>query len=123
EADLIQLAGPAFIPLALALLRRKPTVVAHHGYQSICPNGLLQYEPTRSVCPGHFMARRYFRCLRCNAVTTGLATSLVKLLLMFPRRWMVKRVAVNTHNSYHLLRRLQLPASRVIYRGVADPLS
>jgi len=116
--DIIHLAGPAFIPLALGLLRGKPVVVEHHGYQAICPNGLLFYEPTKSVCPGHFMRRRYWHCLRCNAVSVGWGRSLLKLLLTFPRRWLCHWVAANLPISHHVLRRLQLPRAQVIYYGV-----
>lgn len=121
EADIIQLAGPAFIPLLFSLLQRKPVVVEHHGYQVICPNGLLFYEPSKTVCPGHFMARWYSKCLRCNAVTVGWFRSFVMLLFTFPRRWMCRRVAANVPISYHVLQRIQLPRSQVIYYGVPDP--
>lgn len=122
EVDIVQLAGPAFVPLLMGLLRRKPVVIEHHGYPAICPNGLLFYEPTKSVCPGHFMARQYHKCLQCNAVTVGRIKSLVMLLLTFPRRWMCKRAAANVPVTHHVLKRLQLPRSQVIYYGVPDPL-
>src|SRR5438034_374519 len=44
-ADVVLLAGPVFVPLALCLIMRKPVAVEHHGYQAICPNGLLLEEP------------------------------------------------------------------------------
>jgi glycosyltransferase involved in cell wall biosynthesis len=118
KADIVHLAGPAFIPLALGLLRGKPVVVEHHGYQAICPNGLLFYEPTKSVCPGHFMRRRYWHCLRCNAASEGWGKSVLKLLLTFPRRWLCFLVAANPAVSHHVLQRLQLPRSQVIYHGI-----
>lgn len=123
EADVVHLAGPALVPLALGLLLRRPVVIEHHGYQAICPNGLLLYEPTKSACPGHFMARRYSRCLRCNALTVGWSRSLLRLLLTFPRRWLSKRVSVNVPVSRHVLERLQVPRARVIYHGVPDPVA
>lgn len=122
EVDIVQLAGPTFVPLLMGLLRRKPIVIEHHGYQAICPNGLLFYEPTKSVCPGHFMARQYHKCLQCNAVAVGWLRSWVMLLLTFPRRWMCKRAAANVPVTHHVLKRLQLPRSQVIYYGVPDPL-
>ena len=60
-ADVIHLAGPTLLPLVVGYLLRKPTIVEHHGYQANCPNGLLLFEPDRTVCPGHFMAGRYGR--------------------------------------------------------------
>ena len=65
-ADVVHLAGPSFLPLLLGWFFRKPVVVEHHGFHTICPNGQLLYEPTQSPCPGHFMARRHGECLRCN---------------------------------------------------------
>src|SRR5262249_28048178 len=56
EADVVHLAGPSFLPLLFGLLLRKRVVVEHHGFQAICPNGQLHYEPTQIPCPGHFMA-------------------------------------------------------------------
>ena len=41
SADLVHLAGPALLPLALGWLLKKRIVLEHHNYQSICPNGLL----------------------------------------------------------------------------------
>jgi len=120
EHDVVQLAGPCFLPLALALLRGRPVVMEHHSYNAICPNGLLLYGPTSTVCPGHFMARRYHKCLRCNATTQGWVQSFWKLLLGFPRRWMSARVRVNVCVTQHVAQRLGLPRSEVIYHGVVD---
>ena len=75
-ADVVHLAGPAFLPLLAALLLRKPVVVEHHGFQTICPNGQLFYEPTQQPCPGHFMAGRHGECIRCNA-RNGLLRSFI----------------------------------------------
>jgi glycogen(starch) synthase len=122
EADVVHLAGPVLLPLALCLFRRKPVIVEHHGYQAVCPNGLLFYEPTKEACPGHFMARRYQRCLCCNAVMEGWPRSLLRILLTFPRRWLSKRAVVNIPVTQHVLRRLKLPRSQVIYHGIPDPL-
>lgn len=120
ESQVVQLAGPAFLPLLVALLRRKSIVVEHHGYQAICPNGLLFYEPTRTACPGHFMAGRYGKCVQCNAPALGWWKSVFKLLLTFPRRWMCQRVAANVAVTDHVSRRVALPRTRTIYHGVPD---
>lgn len=120
EADVIQLVGPCFLPLLVAWFLRKPVAVEHHGYQAICPSGLLFYEPTKTVCPGHFLAHRYGECLRCNAINEGWFNSLRMLLLTFPRRWLCQRVAANTPITVHVQRRLELPHSRVIYYGIPD---
>jgi glycosyltransferase involved in cell wall biosynthesis len=45
RADLVHIAGPCFLPLVLARLLRKPAIVKHHGYQAVCPNGVLLMEP------------------------------------------------------------------------------
>ncbi len=121
QADVVQLAGPSFLPLLFGLIRRKPVVVEHHGYQAICPNGLLMYEPTYAVCPGHFAAGRYHKCMQCNAATVGWMRSLRMLVLTFPRRWMCRMAAANAAVTQHVLGRLKLPKSRVVYNGVPDP--
>jgi glycosyltransferase involved in cell wall biosynthesis len=120
-ADVVQLAGPAFLPLLFALLRGKPVFIEHHGYQAACPNGLLFYEPAESACPQHFLARRYFKCLRCNAVTRGWLGSLKMLLLTFLRRWICFRATRNITVSNHVAARLRLPHSQTIYHGILDP--
>ena len=107
-ADVIHLAGPAFLPLLVALLLRKPVVVEHHGYQAICPNGQLLFEPAQKLCPGHFMAGRHVECLRCNA-KAGLFHSLMMWLLTFPRRWLCARVASNITPTQWLSTLLRLP--------------
>jgi glycosyltransferase involved in cell wall biosynthesis len=120
SADVIHVASAALPPLALAWAFRKPVVIEHSGYQSICPNGLLVYEPDRSVCPGHFMARRYANCVRCNTATLGRAASLRSLLLTFPRRWLARRVNRNIAPSRHIASRNLLPHTETIYHGVPD---
>jgi glycosyltransferase involved in cell wall biosynthesis len=118
EAEVIHLAGPSFLPMLLGLLLRKPVLVEHDGYQASCPNGLLIDERTKAVCPSRFLAGRYNDCFRCNAGDLGLAGSLRKLALTFPRRWLCKKVARNVGPSVHVLERVALPRSIRIHHGV-----
>lgn len=118
EADVIHLAGPCLLPMLLALILGRHVSVEHHGYLPICPNGLLVYEPDGTVCPGHFMARRYRWCLRCNATGEGWTRSAIKLLVTFPRRWLAKRVDANICITAHVEDRLRLPRASVLYYGV-----
>jgi len=119
-ADVIHLAGPTLLPLIIGYLLRKPTVVEHHGYQSICPNGLLLFEPDHSVCPGHFIARRYGKCIECNTRNLGRLRSVRSFLLTFPRRWLCQRVARNVAVTNHVAMRIALPRTRTIYHGTPD---
>jgi len=59
SADVVHVAGAAISPILLGLVLRKPVVVEHHGFQTICPTGQLFQEPENIPCPGHFMAERY----------------------------------------------------------------
>jgi glycosyltransferase involved in cell wall biosynthesis len=120
SADIVHVANPAFMPLLFGWFFRKPTVLEHDGYQSICPNGLLVYQLDRSVCPRHFMAGRYGKCLRCNSVAMGWAKSLRLLLLTFPRRWLARRVARNVAPTNHVGQRVALPRTQIMYHGVPD---
>jgi glycogen(starch) synthase len=120
-SDVIHIAGPALPPLFLAWLARKPVVVEHHGYQAICPNGILVHQPDRSICPGHFQAGRYAECLRCNARETSWWRSCANLLLMFQRHALTRRSAANLAVSQHVLQRLATPHSSVIYHGIDEP--
>src|SRR5262249_52951623 len=81
EADVVHLAGPALIPMAVCFLFQKPLVIEHHGFQTACPNGLLFFEPAQAPCPGHFMAKRYDRCFACNGAVVGRRKSLYWLVL------------------------------------------
>jgi len=118
EHDVVHLAGPALLPMFLGYVLRKPVVVEHHVYQAICPNGLLLYEPDRTVCPGHFLAGRHRECLRCNA-GLGRWKSFRMWLMGFPRLWLCRHAATNVAVTEHVRRRLQLPHSLVIYHGTA----
>ena len=118
KADVIHLAGPCLLPLALTRLTRKPVVIEHHGYQAICPNGLLFIQPAKTACSGHFMERHYRECLRCCAQTMGWAGSIRALILTFPRRWLCKRVVSNVVISDHVGTRLMLPRTQTIYYGI-----
>jgi glycosyltransferase involved in cell wall biosynthesis len=121
STDIVHLAGPSMLPLALAWLLHKPVVLQHHGYQSICPNGLLLQGRERILCPGHFMAKRYQRCLECNKAERGWVESIRNLLLTFPRRWLARRATVNVGVSPHVAQRVMLPRTRVIWNGVPTP--
>ncbi|MBZ5696712.1 MAG: glycosyltransferase family 4 protein [Acidobacteriia bacterium] len=120
EADVVHVAGPCLLPLSIAWLLRKPAVVEHHGYQANCPNGLLFKMPSQTVCPGHFAQGRYRECLRCCSSTMGLTGGFRTLLLMFPRRWLCKRVVANITITDHVATRLKLPRSRTIYYGIDE---
>jgi glycogen(starch) synthase len=119
EADVIHLAGPAFLPLLTGWLAGKPTVVEHHGYYAACPNALLLYHPTQSVCPGYFLARDYGKCVQCNAANEGFWKSLRMLVKTFPRRWLARRATRHVSPSNHAGRRIVLPRTQTIYHGVA----
>jgi hypothetical protein len=84
-ADVVHLAGPAVAPMILARMARKPVVIEHHGYQAICPNGLLVQQPGANLCPGYFQSGNYRKCLGCRAAETSWPRSVANLLTMFPR--------------------------------------
>jgi glycogen(starch) synthase len=121
NCDVVHLAGPSLAPLFLAWLARKPALLEHHGYQAICPNGLLVYQPDGSICPGYFQAGRYGKCLGCQNCQGSGWRSLASILLMFPRYWLSRGAAANVAISQHVLERLGFPRSRVIYYGIDDP--
>jgi len=118
EADIVHIAGPAMLPMVLGLAFSKSVVVEHHGYQSICPNGLLVYQPDHSLCPGYFMQKRYQMCIRCNTANLGWTRSLRSLFLTFPRRWLCQKVSSNIAVSEHVCKRISLPRTKVIYHGI-----
>lgn len=122
EHNVTHLAGPALLPMFLAWFLRRLFVIEHHTYQAICPNGLLIFQPTRTVCPGHFQAGRHRECLRCNAGLGGWK-SFRLWILGFPRLWFCKRATCNLAITNHVQGRLSLPRSRMIYHGVppAEP--
>lgn len=119
QATIVQLVGPCLLPMLFSWLLRRPFFIEQHGYQSICPNGLLFFEPTKSVCPGHFMAKRHRKCWECNQAAGGLQ-SLKMWLLTFFRRWLCDRATANVAISHHVRERLRLPNSLVIYYGIGD---
>src|SRR5438874_10513208 len=115
--DVIHVAGPAFSPVVLGLVMRKPVVVEHHGFQTICPNGQLLVEPSQSFCPGHFMAKRHKECYRCN-LALGRFGSVRLWLLTLVRRFLCKRASVNISPTRWLQEQLQLPRTNVIHHGL-----
>jgi glycosyltransferase involved in cell wall biosynthesis len=122
QADIVHLVGPCVLPMLLARLVGKPFIVEQHGYQSICPNGLLFLEPTKIVCPGHFMAGRYEKCWKCNR-SEGIFRSLKIWMITFVRRWLSNRATVNIAVSHHVQERLRLRNSSVIYYGIPDAIA
>lgn len=121
--DVAHLAGPALVPLILCRIARKPMVIEHHGYQAICPNGLLLHKPDGSVCPGHFLQRHYRECAKCLSYESSPPRNWLTLLLAFPRYALARRADANIGVSRHSLERCRLPRSSVIHHGIEDPLS
>lgn len=119
SSDVVHLAGPALAPVLLSLLARRPVVIEHHGFQTICPNGQLLIEPQGRPCPGHFMAGRHDECLRCNSAQ-GWFSPYKLWLLTFARRFLCARVAANVVPTQWLGGLLQLPRTTAIPHGL-DP--
>jgi glycosyltransferase involved in cell wall biosynthesis len=116
-SDVVHVAGPALAPMVLGLLARKPVVVEHHGFQTICPNGQLLIEPSGMPCPGHFMAGRHSECRRCNS-GQGWFASRKLWLLTFLRRFLCGRVASNITPTAWLGELVQLPRVAAIPHGL-----
>jgi glycogen(starch) synthase len=122
QADVVHIDGPALSPLFWARVARKPVLVEHHVYQAICLNGLLLHQPDRSVCPGHFQAKRYGECLKCRSVEMSRPLAFLDLVKGLIRNKLVRGVAKNVAITDHVLHRVNLPNSSRIYYGVPDPL-
>ena len=118
SADVVHLAGPAMIPMFLAKIFGKPYVVEHHGYQAICPNGVLLQLPAATVCPGHFQAGHYRQCIQCESQETTGSRAVLKVLQNIPRQALSKRAAANVAVSHYAAKRLALPRTVVIYHGL-----
>lgn len=119
-ADIVHLAGPCLLPMTISWFVRKPFVIVHHTYQSVCPNGLLLKKASQTVCPGHFVRKEFSECLRCCSQTMSTQRSVRALLLAFPRLWFSKRAAANIMVTNYVGGRLQLPRSRTIYLGIDE---
>ncbi len=117
QTDVVHVAGPAVGPVLFGLLARKPVVVEHHGFHTICPTGQLLQEPENVPCPGHFMAGRHAFCLRCRSNPNRIA-SLRSWLLTFVRRFLCRQVAVNIMPTSWLGTQLQLPRSETVHHGL-----
>jgi glycosyltransferase involved in cell wall biosynthesis len=117
SSDIVHVAGPALAPVILGQLARRPIVVEHHGFQTICPNGQLFIEPHGVPCPGHFMAERHGECLRCNS-GQGWFFSWKLWLLTFVRRFLSAQVAANITPTEWLAGLLELPRSTAIHHGL-----
>ena len=118
-ADLIHIAGPALVPMAIGWLLGKKVVVEHHGFQAVCPNGQLFYEPLQTPCPGHFMAGHHVTCLRCNA-GAGAIRSAKLWLLTFLRRWLAARSSLQIAPTQWLASTLKMNGVRRIFHGVPE---
>jgi glycogen synthase len=118
SADVIHVAGAAIFPILLGLLLRKPVVVEHHGFQTICPTGQLFQEPENIPCPGYFMAERYTYCLACAPTPRPFASFRLWLLTFF-RRFLCQHVAANITPTTWLAGMLQLPRTETVPHGLA----
>jgi glycosyltransferase involved in cell wall biosynthesis len=123
KTEVLHIVGPAILPMTIGLLFRKPVAVQHDGYQAVCPSGIYLHQPDAVLCPGHFQNGRYLECFRCQAVEVSRWRSFRNIILMFPRRWLAKRVTVNIGASDHTGRRITLPRTQTIYHGIEEPLA
>jgi len=123
DADLIHVAGPSLLPMLLGWLLRKPVVVEHHGYQAICPNGLLIHQPDLAICPGHFRGFHYAQCWRCLSAETSFPKTQLRLLAMTLRHWLARRMTLNIAITKHVKDRQRLPRTEVIYYGIELPVA
>ncbi len=119
DASVVHCVGPTLAAMALAAWARRPFVVSHHGYQAICPNGLLLQQPLQSMCPGHYMAGRRGDCRSCRSADLGRLGAWRSLALMLPRRVLLGRAAAQVSVTAHVARRIGAGAERVIPHGVA----
>lgn len=118
DADCVMLAGAALGPLLIGLLRRKTVLVTHHGYQTVCPNGLLFNLRTQKDCPDYFSRAHYLQCVRCGVKEMSLFRSVLRILFTFPRRGLSQLATQNILVSEHLGRRVRLRNSVLIRNGV-----
>lgn len=121
SSHVLHIAGPCLLPMTSAYCGRKPFVVEHHGYQAICPNGMLLFGKDHTLCPGHFKAGRYSMCFQCNRTRVGWGNSLRTLALNFPRNWLCKRAAANVAISDHVGKRIDLPRTHTTLYGIQVP--
>ena len=117
-SDMIFAAGPALAPMLFATLARKPFVIEHHGYQAICPNGLLLNKYRGAVCAEAFRNKRYGECRRCVRADRGEVRALVQLALTYLRRWLCRRAYAHVAVSDHVRKRHDLEGMKVIYHGI-----
>lgn len=118
ECDVMHVAGPSILPMALALLAGKPFAVEHHGYQTVCLNGLLVHQPDGGLCPGNFQMRKYRECARCERSREPARSGYRALVLTGIRNWLARRAKANIAVSGHVDKRVALPRSTVIYHGI-----
>jgi glycosyltransferase involved in cell wall biosynthesis len=119
QTDVVHLAGPVMLPMALGLIMRKTMVIEHHGFQTICPNGQLFYAPERSPCVGHYMAGEYMKCFRCNLADAGALRSAKMLLLTPMRRWLANRARINITPTAWLASLLKLHRMQTVHHGIS----
>lgn len=117
QADVIHIAGAAIPPIVWGIVSRKPVVVEHHGFQTICPTGQLMLEPEVVPCPGYFMAKRHSYCLRCSSHPNRVASFRLWLLTFF-RRFLCKHVDANITPTDWLAGQLKLPRSQTVMHAV-----
>jgi len=120
QADVVHLAGPALLPLVLSTVLRKRVFIEHHGFQAVCPNGQLLYEPSGSECPGYFMLAQRGKCLGCTS-GAGSLQSCRMLVLTFFRRWLCMTAFSNITPTSYLAGILKLPRMVTIHHGLPIP--
>lgn len=120
RSDIVLLPDPALLPLVLAWLLRKKTVVHHQGYRAFRPDGTLLHFAEQCACEDAFGVCNLRKYLRCQRARLGWWRGSLRVGKEYALTWFCERVAANVPASNHLSERLGLPRSMTIYNAAPD---
>lgn len=120
NADVVLMAGPVLLPMVLSYLAGKPFLIEQHGYQAICPNGLLMNKHRGTICEGAFTKREYKECFRCLQVASGRFQSVRQVIFTIAKNYFSRRATRNIAVTNHVKNRHLLPLTEVVYHGIPD---
>ncbi|MFW6087384.1 MAG: glycosyltransferase family 4 protein [Myxococcota bacterium] len=108
RADVVHVSGLSLRGIGLGRLANRPLVVTHHGYQAVCPTGLMMTRADPCEADG----RQPGPCASCpGAGARGRASVLA-------HRLGARACHANVGVSRYLTRRIGVPRSRAIHNGL-----
>lgn len=113
----LHLSGASAWAMAAALVSRRPFVIEHHGFQTVCPNGQMFHAPSSRPCVGYFQRREFRECQRCLS-DLGISRPVTAILQTVVKSALASRAARHVTPTAWAAKVIGLAEAAVVPHGI-----